>query len=312
MALSAQAKEQFQEQHQIQIKHKLEFQMVGGLALVIVGIWIGGLLFYGKADADGYSTNVFTELLSVGITIFVVDRLNERRATNQRKQDLFLQLGSQSNDFALEAKRQLEQLGWLEEALAQKEFPRANWQGMILKQANLASATLWMANLANADLRMVDLTSAALQYANLTNATLGGANLANANAEFANLAGAIVAYSNLTSAKLWRSNLVNADLQHSSLENVILRYADLTGADLRFANLASATLREAELIGTNFREANLTDTDLTNARFDGNTILPDGTQWKSGTDMARFTDPSHSRYWRSNYMKSPAYSTAKL
>jgi hypothetical protein len=51
----------------------------------------------------------------------------------------------------------------------------------------------------------------------------------------------------------------------------------------------------------------LQGTNLAGAQFDPQTILPDSTHWMSDTDMARFTDPQHPHFWRSDNPHSPAY-----
>ena len=47
--------------------------------------------------------------------------------------------------------------------------------------------------------------------------------------------------------------------------------------------------------------------NLTGADFAEDTRLPDGTHWTPDTDITRFTDPDHPRFWRSDDPESPAY-----
>jgi hypothetical protein len=37
------------------------------------------------------------------------------------------------------------------------------------------------------------------------------------------------------------------------------------------------------------------------------TTLPDGTKWTLDADVARFNDPDHPEFWRSDDPSSPAY-----
>ena len=257
MALEAQTTAQLEDHRQIHQDHKQTYQLMGGVTLVVIGIWIGAQLF--GSDA-GFTTNLYTEALSVLVTVLVIKWFDDRRATNQRKQALFLQLGSQSNDFALEAKRQLEmEEGWLEKALAQKWFPRAGWQEIELQVVDLTDAVLFRANLTNSDLRNTNLTGAKLMHARLTG------------------------------AKLWNTILISADLSYANLSNAELWNAKLRSADLSNANLTSANLHMADLTGAILIGANLHD-----AHYTDYTILPDGTRWKQGTYMTRFTHPSFS------------------
>lgn len=131
---------------------------------------------------------------------------------------------------------------------------------------------------------------------------------------------------NFRGAVLRKSYLVLADLRGATLIS-----ADLTGADLSYANLEGAHLAEAELTGADLSRANLkgaflryydldffppeyvtSDPALSKiskmvAKFDENTILPDGTKWTPDTDMARFIKPDHPEFWRTGDPRSPAY-----
>ena len=63
-----------------------------------------------------------------------------------------------------------------------------------------------------------------------------------------------------------------------------------------------ADLASADLFGADLMYANLTGAD-----FAEDTRLPDGTHWTPDTDITRFTDPDHPRFWRSDDPESPAY-----
>ena len=99
---------------------------------------------------------------------------------------------------------------------------------------------------------------------------------------------------------------------HGWLYDGSLQGAYLVGADLRGALLIGADLERAYLVSADLRGAFLSCANLRGARlkaacFDDGTRLPDGTNWMPGTDMARFTDPQHPDFWRSDYLLSPAY-----
>lgn len=148
----------------------------------------------------------------------------------------------------------------------------------------------------------------------------------------------------LTDGSLWRANLLGANLEGADLREANLEGANLREANLVWANLEGANLRGARganLRGANLREANLRGTDLGGGELwvsdlriiwshkgalerktqgggqwvlkligpylDGNTVLPDGTKWSADTDVARFTNPDHSKFWRSDNPRSPAY-----
>lgn len=110
--------------------------------------------------ADFYA-NVATELASIAITVLVIDGINERRAVQQEKQSLILQMSSPTNFIAKEAARVLLMRGWLTDGT--------------LHRANLLRANLRKAFLPKADLRGVYLHKASLMDAYLQEANLTGA-----------------------------------------------------------------------------------------------------------------------------------------
>jgi hypothetical protein len=86
-----------------------------------------------------------------------------------------------------------------------------------------------------------------------------------------------------------------------------LQAAYLRGASFENATLTGADLTGANLLGTIFTGADLSHAQLAGAFYDEKTVLPDGTFWTPDTDLARFTDPAHPDFWRSNDPLSPAY-----
>ncbi len=242
------------------------YQILGGAALVALGILLGAALF--GAD-PGYSVNIYTEILSIGVTVFILNALAERREDSRRENDLKAQLirdaGSQSNEAALRAVNEIAKRKWLieEDGLL---------RGADLSQANLAGAHLHTSN---------------LQNANLFQGKLQNAYLFDANMQY---------------AMLWQANLQHADLTHTDLEGADLGHAKLQYAKLLCANLQASYLGHADLKG-----ADLSYTNIKNTNFDENTTLPDATYWTPQTDMNRFTDPNHPNFWRSSNLLSPAH-----
>ncbi len=110
--------------------------------------------------ADFYA-NVSTELISIVITILVIDGLNERRAIQQEKQALILQLSSPTNIIAKEAARILRMRGWLTDGTLQgANLLRANLRKAFLVKADLRGARLYKANIWDAYLQEANLTGA--------------------------------------------------------------------------------------------------------------------------------------------------------
>lgn len=163
--------------------------------------------------------------------------------------------------------------------------------------ASMADIDLACNNLSDVNLKKADLSNAQLQAAALWRTNLQDACLWKANLELAILGDTELQQAYLKEANLEEAILMRAKLEGASLENANLQNAYLRGAHLRQAYLWKANLKGAEL-----REA-----DLSEAKFDHTTILPDNTCWTPDTDMARFTDPRHSSFWRSDDPMSRAY-----
>ncbi len=240
--------------------------------------WIGDLW------QQVYS-NLGIEVLSIAVTVIVIERLNRRQAERELKEDLIFQMGSRVNAVAVEAVRRLSQKRWGIEAdrsLQRAHFPHANLQGANLGKINLQAADLSEANLQGVDLRLANLrrallTDAALQGADLTGANLRRADLTSANLQNADMTQANVPYAkfnkaNLQGASLWQANLQSAELWYANLQDVNLTGASLQGAVLKFANLQNAS-------------------GIRTATFDESTILPDGSHWTAERDLRQFTDP---------------------
>ena len=131
------------------------------------------------------------------------------------------------------------------------------------------------------------------------------------NLEEANLSGVRLGRVDLRQARMDFSNLSEGHLFFSNLERADMSGVDLSGSVLTGANLRSANLVASNFCGALLSEADLMNAKLDNAKFDENTRLPDNTNWNSDVDLARFTDPSHQQFWRSQMAESPAYAAKR-
>lgn len=283
------------------------YKVIGGIFLVLVGIYIGGIIF---AEDAGYATNLYTEAISIGVTVFVLDALNRWRDKQRREEELKTMLirniGSPDNATALNAARELADKGWLQDGcLRSANLSNANLKGATLFQAQLQGATIASANLESASIEESALEGAAFVNANLHHANLREANLrqtvmnfadlTRANLEFVLLDGAMLTSANMQQAQLNESSITNANLAEADLGNAQLQRTDLTGSDLGGAILKGANLTRARLENVNFRNP------LGNfAVFDENTILPDGSNFQhdnGAEQLERFTNPDHPEFW---------------
>ena len=122
-------------------------------------------------------------LLAIGLTVLLIDRLNEKREERRLRWQLVHELGSRNNDIADRAAYELRERGWLMDGTLENSD---------LHNADLSNAKLANANLAHANLKGAKLVNAELQNANLSEvdwsgATLTGANLQNADLRRSNI-----------------------------------------------------------------------------------------------------------------------------
>ena len=156
------------------------------------------------------------------------------------------------------------------------------------------------ANLQNADLSGKDLEAANLQGADLRGANLEDTQLQGANLRDAKLDGAVIMNTDLRGAdlrdvELQHSEFLYADLSGANLKGTNWHGKDLNMIDLRFANLQDATLCETNLTDADLKYALLQDADLRDATLSEAT-LPDGSKFEDGTDLRKFTDPTHPEF----------------
>jgi hypothetical protein len=238
---------------------------IAATVFLIVGVFVslagyarvhGGTFDLGVFIEDFYA-NAGVELLSIAVTVLVVDRLNERQTLREHKWELIVQMGSPDHAFAIEAVRIIRLKGWLTDgSLKGHDFSKADLHDADLTQADLRGAHFYKANLDNAILTGADLQHTSLGFASMKNASMVGANL-----EHAHLGG-----------------------------------ADLENADLRDTDLIDAETWSVNVHGANLKGAKLTNLRLRGAKLDENTILPCGKKWHDKTDLRQYTDENHPEY----------------
>lgn len=260
------------------------YPFIGGVALVGLGIWIGSLIY---VNDTGYGTNLYTEFISIAVTVFIIDSLNRRRDEKRREREhkdrLLGEVCSPNNDTAIEAVHELRANGWL-----------CGENGLLKGKVLVVSE---LHGIVGASIG-VRLNNSILRNANLEKTKLEFAELENAELEQANLEGANLSHANLKKAKLGKCNLKNVNLRGADLTSAILSRADLTGADLL----------DAKIWGTQF----YTDWGHSSEKHlnlvpGKQLILPNGEPALEDTDWSRFTDPEQPDFWRSDDSESPAW-----
>jgi hypothetical protein len=259
---------------------KRKFRQRIGLGLFLIAaifiIPIGLIRLNTQADMLAWSVSVIEEFIigifSIAFTLIVIDPILDRFQSTidseaeekKLKEDLIWKLRTRLDGVAAQASEQLQRHNWVRDgSLKDLVIANANLNNVQLLGANLQGSVLEGSKLKNADLRSANLEEASLDEADLRGADLSGANLHFATLQGANLAGAF------------------------------LDGADLRGAFLENANLTNATLYGVKL-GWSINSDDYSI--LPAAKFDEETILPDGSRWNPEIDMHRFTDPQHSEY----------------
>lgn len=314
-----------QETRQIRKEYPSLYPFTLGIVILAIGFLLGATWFEGDDNGLSYVTNLYTELISIGVTVVILDRLNQWRDDRRLKHNLLEDLKSASVAPAVNSLDRLRRENWLDEnGLVGKDLQRANWEGAYIGGLNFENAYMRNINLKSVTSRdgkknqPVNFKNANLQEALLQNAILNGANLSGAILNSANLSGAKLNNANLTNAFSIGMNLSNTHLMNAVLIDTILRGAKITNAHFEESDLTGAMLNDANLTNTFFVKTNLNGvhfegTNLTGAIFIDAILenvvwaeksgrspatLPDGKTWTPEEDerMGRFTNPKHPEF----------------
>lgn len=161
-----------EELRKIRKEHIVFYEIFGGVILIGIGIYIGSILF---SEDQGYITNLYTEFISIGITVFILNvlakRRGERQGERQRERQLFIDAANLSNEGAKAAINEIRRRDWWKKSLFRNAvLRRANWKGILLGDADLSGSNLTYAVLEDADLRRTDLRGTDLSNSNIQGA----------------------------------------------------------------------------------------------------------------------------------------------
>jgi hypothetical protein len=236
---------------------------------------------FGLSDSawrSGWLQNFSTEMMGAIATFVLFELVVAARQRLRDKEENTAQLDAMREAVTEESRIQLDALRVAVTQAVSDEMRR-------IQQGN-ATARLQAAQKAPLEVRQPIIDEMrVLDF--LQGANLWGANLTQANMVQANLEGATLRSANLTQARLGFSVLIDADLRRANLTKIDLAGASLQGTNLRYVSLQGANLRSA--------------------KFNQSTVLPDGTHWNPDADLARFTDPNHTDFWRAESPYSPAH-----
>ena len=198
-------------------KIDLRLDMVDTLAVSFLSV--GALLFIVGITMDTRALSEFWQVfvdewtpgfVIDGALLLVVNRIIRRNERN----NVLAQVGSLSNDFALDAVRRARSEGWLVDG---------SMTGREIRKAKLATADLSGANLSKVDMRYADLSFASMTHADLRGADLTGANCKNADLRWADLRGAKLNWTDLTGAQVEGARLDQADLRFAAVDQEFYR-----------------------------------------------------------------------------------------
>ncbi|UCC53038.1 MAG: pentapeptide repeat-containing protein [Anaerolineaceae bacterium] len=225
-----------------------------GLILLTLGLFFGisgyfdqhpGSFNFGEFVADFYA-NASAELLSIAITVLIIDRLNRRRDERQR--------ALRDEERMLQRKVRDEQKSEEEQADHKARLIRemgGRDRGLAYRAVRELEAYDWLTDgsLRGADLREANLVDCRLVGVQMPDANLRQANLRGVNLMGANLSGVDLSEANLVRANLRETNLAKATLSgQGRLSSTKLAFADLSGANLTDAVVSDGQLRLVKLM----------------------------------------------------------------
>ena len=249
--------------------------------LYIVSGFIAGILLFPflsliNSDVFGFVQDLVPEFFGIVFTVFLVDRIYKYREEETYKRRLIRLMSSRINNIAIRATEELRAHRWLKDGS--------------LRTADLTGANLNNASLVNSDVRGVIFKQSNLRDARFKNAKydrdtiLPDGSVIQSSSDWDR-------FTDTNHPDFWIGyEVTNENYSDRDLQGANLRGADLWGTDFRNANLAHADLSVAELSYTDLRGANLAKANLQGCilretKFDEQTILPDGSEWKPNVDV---------------------------
>ena len=187
---------------------KLSFRVFTVYRVAFLFILIAAAIWYfSTVTFDELLPNIIPELLSISITVFIIDTLSRQRSDKELKKVLISQLGSKNNAVTSEALKELDARGWLSDGTLKGAYiSSANLEGNSFTGADLRNAHLSFSNLKKTTWFEADLQGAFLDHADLRGASLS-----------VHAIGPHYAEGNLKNVYLSNSNLQEARVRHEQL-----------------------------------------------------------------------------------------------
>lgn len=112
---------------------------------------------------------------------------------------------------------------------------------------------------------------------------------------------------NWRNIRVYDANLCGADLSKAALIDVRAYRASFKNTNLQFSTMIRGRFDGCDFRGADLREGCLFNATFSEAIFDENTLLPDGSKWTLSEDLSRFTNIDHPGLWRSKTPFSPTH-----
>ena len=186
--------------------------------VILLTFTAGALWYFYCVSFDELVPNLIPELLSIVITVLIIDTLYKKRSDSEVKKILISQLQSRNNAVATNALKEIDARGWLSDGTLKKAFLiSTNLDGNSLSGGDLREVALSFSSLKDTSWFETDLEGAFLNGVDLRNATLSmhatgshyaEANLRDVTLANSNLMGAIVRDEQLIQVRsLWRATM---------------------------------------------------------------------------------------------------------
>ena len=172
-----------------------------------------------------------------GVLLLIINNvihMHERRR-------VISQVGSLSNEFALDAVRRCRDEGWLQSGMM---------SGKRFASARLGSADLSDSKLSGADFSFADLSGADLTHADLKGVDLKGANLHGADLRWADLSRACLHWADLRGANLTGARLGGVEAEFALVDKTHLMVSELENAVVG----GFISKRQADLVKSTFKQ----------------------------------------------------------
>lgn len=202
--------------------------------------------------------NLSCELISIAVTILLINYLYEKREESSNKRRLIRELGSEDKGFTSRALKEIKELGYLADGtLNGADLSSANLEGLDFSGAVLKNVNFSMARLNNSIFREVILEGVILNGAEARQCIFERSVFSNVTLKSSNLYSAIfigaqISNVDFLSAKLEQAEFIDAKIENSKFEDSVVRLANFV---------------RAEISGTNFSMADFNGMNVRNAKF---------------------------------------------